>query len=35
MSLHKSQKISEKMDKNLCPKINMAKHFWEKTRVAR
>ena len=34
-TLHKSQKISEKMDKNRCPKMRSTKHFWEKTCGAR
>jgi hypothetical protein len=35
MTLHKTRKIFEKMDKNRCPKMRSTKHFWEKTRGAR
>ena len=29
MTLHKTRKIPEKMDKNRCPKMRSTKHFWE------
>ena len=35
MTLHKTRKIPEKMDKNRCPKMRSTKHFWEKTCGAR
>ena len=35
MTLHKTRKNFEKMDKNRCPKMRSTKHFWEKTRGAR
>ena len=33
--LHKSQKVSEKMDKKVCPKMDTPKPFCEKTRGTR
>ena len=35
MTLHKTRKNFEKMDKNRCPKMRSTKHFWEKTRGTR
>ncbi len=35
MSLHKTRKIPEKMDKNRCPKMRSTKHFWENSTRAR
>jgi hypothetical protein len=35
MTLHKTRKIFEKMDKNRCPKMRSTKHFWENSTRAR